>query len=287
MQKITFTNANGISKTFYNNQKPFLLQDLEGTGATELANQSQKSPFQDGVTYLGTQLDQREIGFDVWIFADTQSQLFERRKEISDLFNPKIGKGVLIYENDYISKRIEVIVDQAPLYSIGVQNQFAGRQRASISLLAPQPYWEDVTQENFKMVDFVDLFELPFELPTQIGSQADILIINNEGSVETPVEIEFRGPATSPLTVTKTGTGEFVTVTKDLLVDEKLIITTGFGNKKATFINSIGEESSAFNDVSIDSVFFVLDVGENVISFETGGGTPEVFIKYRQRHVGL
>ena len=287
MQKITFENSAGIIKTFYNNQKPFLLQDIIGIGNVPVTTQNQKAPFQDGVTYLGSQFEQREISFDIWIFGDNQSQLFERRKEISDLFNPKLEKGVLIYENDYISKRIEVVVDTSPIFCLGVQNQFAGRQRASIVLLAPNPYWEDITEINQKMVDFVDLFELPFELPVEIGLQADILTITNSGSVETPLEIEFRGPATAPLTITYETTNEFITVTKSLLTDEKMIITTAFGNKKATFVDALDNESSAFNDVSIDSIFFDLKAGDNRISFETGGGDPEVFIKYRQRYVGL
>lgn len=287
MQKITFTNANGISKVFTGKQKPFLLQDLGGTGQAPVTIQSQKAPFQDGITYLGSQLETRELTFDIWIFGNTQNEVFERRKELSELFNPKIGTGVLVYENDYISKRIEVVVDSPPFFSPGRSNQASGRQRATINLIAPNPYWEDITQVNQKMVDFVDLFELPFELPTEIGSQADILIITNSGSVETPLEIEFRGPATAPLKITNETTGEFITVTKSLLIDEKMIITTAFGNKKAIFIDSLDNESSAFNDVSIDSVFFDLEVGDNRISFETGGGDPEVFIKYRQRYVGL
>lgn len=54
--------------------------------------------------------------------------------------------------------------------------------------------------------------------------------IVNDGHVETPIEVEFHGPAENPR-VTNLTTGEYVQVNRTLTSDDVLFINTAFRNK--------------------------------------------------------
>mgnify|MGYP002411558008 CR=1 FL=1 len=105
-------------------------------------------------------------------------------------------------------------------------------------------------------------------------------IIQNNGDVETAVNPK----------VINNNTGEFIQVNREVGADEKLIITTEFGNKRVTLKNTVtGEETNAFGWIDLDSTFFNLDVGDNLMSYSADSGqeTAKVWIKWRNRYSGV
>lgn len=280
MSKITYTNELGESVIF-SDRPPFILENIEGLAGVDADIQTQKAPYQDGSTHIDTLLESRVLTLQVAILASSRTDLYERRSLLSGIFNPKLD-GTLRYENDYTAKEIPVRVDSGPVYPSPKGNV----QECLITLMAPMPFWLDITEQNYKLEDFVTNFRFPFHFPVRFATRGDTRTILNDGDVPTPIEVEFRGHAVNPRIENNT-TGEFIQVNREIPADYKLIIDTTFGRKRVSIVAPDGIETNAFHYIDLDSTFFDLEVGENRLSFITDGGNPEVYVYFKKRYVGV
>jgi Phage tail protein len=262
MQRIIFTNSRGQSVEL-KSSAPFLLQSINGLGDVDADIQTQKAPFQDGSTYIDSVLQERPISLEVVILAD-KSTLLEKRQYLASVFNPKLGKGVLRYENGETIREIEAVPDGVPTFPSGRENRGPTFQKALVNLLCPDPYWKstEITEEP----TFEPLFQFPFEGVFEIGIQRDKRIIVNDGDAPAPLYIEFYGPATNPVITNKT-TGEFIKVNQTLQEGEVMKIDTTPGRKSVYFVQPDGTERNVFNWIDLNSSFFQLVVGENEIEY--------------------
>ena len=121
-------------------------------------------------------------------------------------------------------------------------------------------------------------------MPTKFSTAGPRIInVVNNGDVETPIKLEITGTATNPK-ILKRLTGEFIKVNRTLTTDDTLVITTDFGNKRVEQ-NGV----NVFNYIDLNSTFFSLDVGDNVIELITDDVTDNANIKitYRNRYLGV
>ncbi|MBP3906958.1 MAG: phage tail family protein, partial [Peptostreptococcaceae bacterium] len=124
---------------------------------------------------------------------------------------------------------------------------------------------------------------LPFNLKQRGEDKKNIF---NDGHVDTPVEVVFKGPAINPKIVNQT-TGKFIQVNRELTSEDTLYITTQYRNKKVE-IERNGVRTNAFNYIDLDSTFFNLSVGDNLIEYSTQSLEPQgVSIKYSQKYLGV
>jgi hypothetical protein len=262
MQRIIFTNARGQSVEL-KSSAPFLLQSIDGLGDVDADIQTQKSPFQDGSTYIDSVLQERAISLEVAILAD-KSTLLEKRQYLASVFNPKLGPGKLRYENGETVREIEAVPDAVPTFPSGKGNRLPKLQKALINLICLNPYWKspEITEEP----TFEPLFQFPFEGVFEIGIQRDKRIIVNDGDAPAPLYIEFYGPAVNPIIINRT-TGEFIKVNQTLGENEIMKIDTTPGRKSVCFIQPDGTERNVFNWIDPESTFFQLVVGENEIEY--------------------
>lgn len=283
-EKVTFINNRGHSIEL-SNRLPFLLESVEGRGGIEANVQMQSAPYQDGSTYIDTLLSTRPLTLQVSLIAESRDELNHLRHRISNIFNPKLGVGQLVYRNGETERTIEVVVDGSPAFPVG---DAKGKwfQKTSINLIAPNPYWEDNSEENHKLEDFVGSFKFPFHLPMRFSSRGDSRVLFNSGDVPTPIQVEFRGVAVNPK-ITNMETGEFIRVNRTIEEGYKLIINTAFGNKRVEIIAPDGTVTNAFHYIDLDSTFFSLDVGNTKIGFIADGGNPEVYVTYKNRYLSV
>lgn len=283
MKKLTYTNARGESVVF-SNHPPFILSKFEGLGDVNADVQSQKSPFQDGSTHVDTILDPRYIDLEVAIVAEN---IDERRRELARIMNPKI-KGKLRYEDEKVVREIECINEHVPNFPTKHQSFNLAR----INMIAHDPYWQDTSPSVDEMSVFVGMFEFPLEIPhdegIEFGQQGEKIKINNPGDVETPVRIEFNGPAVNPK-VTNVTTGEYILVDRAIGAEQKLVITTDFGNKSVEIYDENGLVENAFHWIDLNSTFWQLIPGENVIQYgaDIGMDTAKILITRHNRYVGI
>lgn len=285
MRKLTFVNSRG-KEIILGNSAPFLVTKLEGLGAVQVSIQMQKSPYQDGVTYIDNTLEPRQLSIEGAILQRDRELRSRQRAEMLNILNPKLGKGTLTYEYDGGSKQVECIVDGAPIFP---DKQLGSYQGFIITLLCPNPYWLDVNTETDEIVTWIGGMTFPLRLPTTFANKGPKRInIINQGDVETPVRIEFKGPATNPR-ITNQATGEYIQVNRTLLSTDKLIITTDFGAKRVEIEDEAGLKTNAFNWIDLGSSFWSLLVGDNVVEYTSDDlvEPAAVSISYRNRYIGI
>ena len=283
-EKVTFINNRGHSIEL-SNRLPFLLESVEGRGGVEANVQMQSAPYQDGSTYIDTLLSTRPLTLQVSLIAESRDELNHLRHRISNIFNPKLGVGQLIYKNGDTERTIEVVVDGSPAFPVG---DAKGKwfQKTAINLIAPNPYWEGTEIENYKLEDFVGNFRFPFHFPVRFATRGDGRTLINKGDVPTPIKVEFRGPVTNPK-ITNLTTGEFIRVNRAIPAGYILILDTSFGNKRVEIVAPDGVVQNAFHYIDLESTFFNLVVGENRFSFITEGGKPEVYVEYKHKYLSV
>jgi hypothetical protein len=280
MEKITIKNKHGESITL-GNAAPYYLETLDGVGEVPVSIESQKSPYQDGSTYIDSVFENRAISIEGMIVTrDNPASVKEARRKMQRVLNPKLGEVVLKYEQ----KEIKSIVGSTPIFPSGRGNKGIYYQKYLIHLLCHQPFWLDSFIESREIVAWIGGMTFPLILPTAFAMKGSKTVnIVNESDVEVPVSIEFKGPATNPRVSNKT-IGQYIQVNRELVLGDMLVITTDFGAKRVE-IN--GE--NVFNWIDLGSYFWQLQPGDNIIEYSSDDPVEPaaVTISYRNRYVGV
>nr|WP_286207946.1 phage tail family protein [Clostridium caldaquaticum] len=261
------------------------MQKFDGFGSVKNNISTFKSPFQDGATKQNSTLDLRDLSLEGCILAYNKKDMMEYRALLIRAFNPKY-KGVLTYKYDGGEKQILCEVEEAPIFPHG-NSYFT--QTFNINLLCLNPFWLDTFVTGEEIISWIGGAAFPISFPISFATKGETKKnIINVGDVETPIEIIFKGPASNPK-ITNLLTGEFIRVKKSLTADETLIINTEFGNKKVEIFNVDGSKTNAFNYIDLNSTFFQLQVGDNVLEYssENGIDPSSVSIKYKNRYIGV
>src|SRR5699024_11234603 len=85
---------------------PYRLYFVEGLGDVESETQMQKSPYQDGSSYIDSILEPRHITIEVNIRAESERELFRLKSKLASAFSPKLGLGTLKCVKDRKSTRL-------------------------------------------------------------------------------------------------------------------------------------------------------------------------------------
>lgn len=284
MRKITFTNSRGESVVL-GDSAPFLITKLEGTGAVQVDIQMQKSPFQDGRSFRDSLLDIRTVTIEGVILEYDPVKRANFRRNLAQAFNPKLGLGVLRYEYDGGMKEIQAIADGSPVFP---DRQTIPAQRFLLTFVCPSPFWLDTYTTSREMSYLMGGFGFLLRLPTSFSTRSFRRTFINEGDVETPVLIEFKGPAKNP-TIQNNTTGEFIRVKRELGENDVLHIDTAFGNKRVEIVREDGRKENAFHYLDLSSTFFQLLIGENQVEYNSNNDSTKtrVTIRFKNRYVGV
>ena len=249
MQKLVFRNANNVEIDLTSGN--FGITEWEGFSSVELNVQSQQVPFHDGSVYLDGLLGERELNVTLAINDEKDlEKRYELRRQLIETLNPKLGEGILIYTNDFISKQIKVI-SQLPVFENHNAND-SGTPKASLSWIACQPYWEDLQETVVEI---------------EINSRPEVV---NNGDVPAQVEIDWNGEDIKNPWIKNITTGAFIR--GEGTFNDGLIIDTNAGNKKA-----IGKDLQfnynfgGYLIYTIDNRKITLIVGRKIILAGTDG----------------
>lgn len=296
METITFTTTRGTISLGLTGD--YILQRATGIGGLGAEMQMQKAPFQQGTTFIRNDFTNRNIVLTIWIKATGLADLNAKKLEVQNVFNPH-RQGTLTYSNETYTKDITAVSEISPRFTAPEKKDFYYNQQCVVSLIANNPFWLDQTYTSELMSITLPTFSFPLKFQDTIEFSTDGNIratLTNSGHVETPVLLDFYGPATNPkidLEYTDEDTGETITkyieVTETIAADEYLEISTEFGNVYVKLVDSSGNESSAFSSINRNSDFFQLPVGDSEISFSTASGTSTATLlaQYKNRFIGL
>lgn len=279
---ITFTNAD--DEEFTISPPNYLLLGFEGFGQGLVDIQMSKAPYQDGKTYVDNLFPERIITLEIAIYGDSQQEVFDRRLNVNQKFNSRLGIGTLTFQQvegstycvDVITKSITFGRSTSKHYNVAI-----------IELVAPNPFWYDPTQWESIMVGFSGGFSFPFSFPVSFGTVGTQIDMFNLGSVETPVTIYLYGEVVNPV-ITNLTTDEAITVTRTVDDGDILIINTAFGEKAAMVLTG-GEYVNAFEYVDPDSIFWKLQPGSNTLGYTVAseGENAQCIIYYYHRFSGV
>ena len=242
--------------------------------------ENQKSPKQDGSTYIDNTLDTRSISIEGMIITKNNPKEVDKyKRKMQRVLNPKLGEVEILYKD----KVIKAIVECTPVFPSSEGNKGIYYQKYLIHLICHNPFWLDNLIESREMSYLMGGIRFNLSLPTSFSSRGFRRKCINDGDVDSPVIIEFKGPATNP-TVNNLSTGKFIRVNRSLGEDDVLKINTAFGEK---YVRINGD--NAFHYIDLDSVFWSLIPGENILSYESNNDSikTRVTVKWRNRYIGL
>lgn len=239
------------------------------------------------VNYIGERMKRKKvlsrpisIEFD---YLGPDSQKADKRQELIRFFSP-FRSGELTVNYLGVERRIEYEVAGFESPSQTIYDPLS----CLVELDCLDPTFQDLLQTGETISTWIRgwkwKFKLPFKMKERGEPQKSIL---NEGHVETPVEIIFHGPAVNPKVINLT-TGQMIRIRQSLTSDDLLRINTAFG-RKTIEIERNGIWEDAFDYLDINSDFFSLQVGENVIRYESENGLDpqSVEIRYCNRYIGV
>lgn len=243
MQRLKVTNlALNESISFDsvgNADEDILLSHIEGLGHPGATSQKSQGVNQDGCNSEDSLLDARVIKLQVTIRTKNRTKLYELRRKIMRIINPKTynqstqkrGELLIYYTNDYKTYRIYGKVEDGAEFNDRKNNH----DKATILFYCQNPYWLDEEGQDIDIKSVYGGLQFPLSLATTFANISFYKEIDNLGDVETPVQIEYIGPASNPK-ITNETTGEYIQVNMDIGEKEKLVIDTREGKETVNLI---------------------------------------------------
>lgn len=224
-------------------------------------------------------INPREIYFTADCMDWSSSE--EQRQRLIKFFNP-LNSGTVKVNYCGIERYINYEVESFKDNRTNLYEQL----NFTVYIICPDPYFYEAERLE-ELTTWIGGLNFPLNLPFNLKQRGeDKKNIFNDGHVDTPVEVVFKGPAINPKIVNQT-TGKFIQVNRELTSEDTLYITTQYRNKKVE-IERNGVRTNAFNYIDLDSTFFNLSVGDNLIEYSTQSLEPQgVSIKYSQKYLGV
>ena len=156
---------------------------------------------------------------------------------------------------------------------------FSNSEQIQISIICPDPFFKDQKTDLYKFSNITNLFSFPFaieETPgvpiSEMSEHSTIAVVNN-GDEEAGVTIRMyaNGTVVNPK-IYNTTTNENVSL--DITMEEGDVISfdTRPGNKRVT-LNRNGVLSNIINNMTFDSEWLTLRVGDNIFTYDADSGT--------------
>lgn len=282
MRRLTYENARGARITFY--LSPLVIESLTGIGEVEAEVQGQSSPYQDGDTYIDTNLLPRFINLEGSITKTDFVEIKKYRSLIISVCNPKLGLGKITLELDGTIKQIMGALDSVPSFPERGQYPF---QQFMITWKCPDPYWQDLSEVSRALRAYEGKFTFPFTFPVQFGTEGDITTLTNDGDTATPVTISIQGPIDRPIIENRT-TGEYIQINTEITPEEVLYIDTNPQNKRVE-IHRGNQIIKAMGYFDFGGDFWQLEPGDNDIRFTAYRGIADSIaaVSWSNRYVGI
>ena len=263
MQSVTYQS--GGREITFSLSPPYIFEKAEGLHGMETLLLTSESPWLDGTKVHSLRLPDRQITLSFQIEGKDRADMYKKRMEAMNVLRPEAGgDGRLVYRNDAGSWWIPALVKQAPTAD-GRQRNF---NHCTVVFLCPDPYWRSMELAEASLGFQGGGLTFPIELgKLEFGEAEWGDMVRNEGDGPAPLHIRVYGPAKGPK-ISK-GLDAFIRVNTALEEGESLDIYTGRGDASVTINRKDGRKRSGFGYLDLDSVFFQLDPGWNLLRYDS------------------
>lgn len=222
----------------------------------------------DGDVFINSRKNSRNIVITVLLERDIEAN----RLNLYRYAQPKYPVR-FYFENERRSVYIDGYVETLEC------DMFSKRQAAQISIICPQPFFRETTENRIIASSVEPLFE--FEFCTECDEPKEFsrivndkeIILENKGDTETGVFIEMHatGDVSNPVIYNRS-TGEFLALNISMHKGDAVFINTNPGEKSVKGQNTPEKMDNLINYMDLDSKWFVLRRGKNVFTYETSVG---------------
>lgn len=267
-------NAAGNILTLSSNEK-YTIKSIDGLLPNSASIYSSDIAGGDGALYNSSHVETRNIVLAI----HPEFPVGENRINLYRFF--QLGKPVdLHFKNDSRDVKISGYVENFD------GSLFDLKQLLQISILCPQPFFEDADYIVQQVSEILNLFEFPFSIDSvgipfsEINSERELTIYNT-GEVSTGVIITLHatGPVTNPVIYDVTNGGQFG-VNVEMDNGDEIIINTNRGNK-SVFMTSDNERTNIINNMSKGSNFFTVEPGETVFTYNCTAGRDNLQVTFQ------
>jgi hypothetical protein len=257
---------------------PYRIKSIGGLGGVEAENQTQKAPYQDGSTYIGSVLEERIIPIELKIIGISFNDISNKRQVLSRILNPKSGEGELTLEIGAKSLTVNAVSDFIPKFSGTTDGFGESFQRCLLQVTAHQPYWTEQLKVSHSLKAFQGTFKFPFSFPIEFGISGEKTLLTNAGHIETPVTIEIQGPVVNPQVKNLT-TGQVFRINRAVSSNEVIHIDTNPGEKRVEVIRDgrIIMSAMGWVDYTVTD-FWQLAPGGNEIEYTADAGDQDAIV---------
>lgn len=263
---------------------PFYLVNFDGgTSTPKTKINTSKGSGQDGESYIGSTIEMRNIVIDFQIENDYSAN----RNLLYSVFIPK-SEGTLIFEQDSIKRKISCRVESL------IINDNKIPKTASLSLLCPNPFWEDINSIRNNIASWLPAFEFPLEIISggiEMGQRQLSLVVNviNNGDIPLGMIVEFKalGSVLNP-SIFDVYKQQELKINIDMQAGDIITVSTLYGKKRAE-LNRSGFITNVINALDPDSVFLQFEPGDNLIRYNADQNLNnlEVSIYYTPAYLGV
>ena len=261
----------------------FFLQKCDEELDNEIT--AEKQSANHGETYISSSLGSRRIALDG--FVDSKTDIEQYRREIIRVFNPTLD-GELIYSNKSMGKDkiVFVKVESTPTVA---WNKL--KMTFSIDLVAHNPFWQEQEKSEYIAL-LTKKLKFPIVIPMGgmvFGLRKPLLEteVQNIGDVESGFRVIFKarsGTVINPQLFNKI-TGDYIKINYNMEKGDTIEVIN-YPELKKIIVNGIPD---GFKYLDIDSTFFNLDVGKNLIGYLADLNTInlDVIVYYTPRYLGV
>lgn len=278
--KIIFTFESSGEKLVMDG-KEYGILDYEGLESTEYDLEIKDNINAPGGTLKRKRILPRPISVEFEYKGEDKSAA---RQKIIRFFSPYRG-GMLTVSMQGVERKIEYEVD-GTLKS--KKKNIYYPLTGLVELKCLDPLFQDIIQTSEQISTWVGGWSFPFTLPFQLKERGEPRTnIINSGDVETPIHVEFHGPAKKPYIKNLT-TGKIIQIEADLNSDQTLYVDTTFG-KNTVEIEENGTRTDVSQMISMESRFWRLEVGDNMVEYGAEDELQDnnVVIRYSNRYLGV
>lgn len=263
MFTLKIQNANGELLEITHNHGNYIIENVQGlTLPNTVVNMSTSAC--DGGYFNHARVQARNLVINISIHGSVE----RNRQHLYRFFNLK-RVCTIYFKNQYRNVKIFGYVEMFD------GDLFSSQQQMQISIICPQPYWEDIETIYTELLAVTKNFEFPFNIiePIEISTKVDTPIcrVINNGDVECGcmITVEFLWYV-SNLKIINITNQEFFGFSYQFGYGDKLIINTRKGEKSAIVIRN-GEEINLLNNIVAGSTWLQINTGESEFTYTVNG----------------
>jgi len=280
--KLTFTNHLNQS-LWINDEQHFSLIYVSGFQPPKASIQLGSLPGVDGSIHLHSKVEQRTIQLTLQLHHDGESS----RRSLTSHFKVN-QKGTLHVEDAHRHVIIEAWVESCECLVM------SWPLKAMISLVCPQPYFEEASEQQLELASITQALSFPLNLLSSgqpLGSLSLSTPMNayNPGDKEIGFIVRFEcvSAVTNPKLINMES-GAYLELHTNMEAGQVIEINTQVGHKRIEMVLS-SERVNLFSTLSLGSTFFQLKEKDNILlaTSELGSTGLMTQLRYRPQYSGV